>query len=65
MKVKTSIKAGKKGGNKGKESKVAMAKCGQEASRGQCVACCMDKFGQGAGNLCQAGCGRFYIADEA
>ena len=60
MKVKTSIKAGKKGKGKGS----VISKCGKEANRGQCVNCCMDAYGAGSGDLCSAGCGRFYVADE-
>ncbi len=50
MKVKTAIRAGKG------------PKCGAEPTRGECVDCCVKKHAGEAnvGDLCQAGCGRYY-----
>lgn len=59
MKVKTRVQAGY-GAVRGDGTK-----CRHEPTRGGCTDCCIDrnrkKFGEDAvGDICQAGCGRFF-----
>lgn len=63
MKVKTRIKAGKKGedsGNRYGKIRKDGTKCRHMETRGLCEDCCIDRHGPEYGNVCQAACGRFY-----